>query len=280
MPTTWPLKKLDMIDLRARALNWTILLDLDGTVGYSLIPQSYAEKNALQFIGEWLNQQGVALKGHHNLDRDQLLHHYRQTKKQIYSEFEGLPQRHDKRLRFKRLLKNLCEIYRVKFSETCLDQTMARYWKTFEQKAKPFKDTHQSLKRLRKDFLLIILTNNCWDEALRKLQIFGLEVGTHFDLLVTAECIGFCKDVQNFFEPLQEHIHRTFNIVLNPNQLVVVGDEFADIEFANKAGLLSVRIKQDLFAEKEPGYESEEPDYTINTLSELIPIMKNHITLQ
>ncbi|MFQ5819447.1 MAG: HAD family hydrolase [Candidatus Heimdallarchaeota archaeon] len=278
MPTTWPLINLDLIDIRKRALNWTILLDLDGTVGYSLIPQSYAEKVALQFIGEWLNQQGVASKSPHNLNWDQLLHQYRQTKKQIYHEFEVLPQRHDKRLRFHRLLKKLCEIQGIEFSETCLDQVMARYWKTFKKEAKPFEDTYKSLKNLRKDYLLIILTNNCWDEALKKLQIFGLEVGTHFDLLVTAECIGFCKDAQDFFKQLQEHVYQNFNIDLDPDRLVVVGDELTDIEFAKKAGLLSVRIKQDLFAEKEPVHESEEPDYTINTLSELIPIMKNHLT--
>ncbi|MFQ6124710.1 MAG: HAD family hydrolase [Candidatus Heimdallarchaeota archaeon] len=277
MPTTWPHKNLDINDIRARALNWTILLDLDGTVGYSLIPQSSAEKNALQFIEEWLLQQDATLNDIYNLDRDQLLHHYRQTKKQIYNEFEVLPKRHDKRLRFQRLLRILSEIYEVEFPETFLDQVMTCYWETFEKEAKPFKDTHQSLKYLRKDFLIIILTNNCWDEALKKLQIFGLEVGTHFDLLVTAECIGFCKDAQDFFEQLQEHIHRTFKIDLDPERLIVVGDEFADIEFANKAGLLSVRIKQDLFAEKEPSSKSEEPNYTIKTISELIPIMKNHL---
>ncbi|MFX0210335.1 MAG: HAD family hydrolase [Candidatus Hodarchaeota archaeon] len=275
MPTTWPLKNLDLIDIRERALNWTILLDLDGTVGYSLIPQSYAEKVALQFIGDWLNQQGVTSKSAHNLVWDQLLHHYQQTKKQIYHEFETLPQRHDKRLRFQRLLRKLCEIQGVEFSETCLAQVMAHYWKTFEKKAKPFEDTYKSLKRLRKDYLLIILTNNCWDEALKKLQIFGLEVGTHFDLLVTAECIGFCKDSLDFFEQLHEHIRRSFKIDINPDRLIVVGDELTDIVFANKAGLLSVRIKQDLFAKKEPGHKNEEPDYTINALSELIPILKN-----
>ena len=280
LPTSWPLKNLDMSNLRERALNGTILLDLDGTVGYSLIPQSRAEEVALQVILEWLIQQCSYSKSVFNLDRDQLLDHYRQTKKQIYREFAALPQRHDKRFRFQRLLRELCETQDIEFSEEDLDQVMARYWKSFEEEAKPFEDTHESLQHLRKDFLLIILTNNCWDEALRKLQIFKVELGTHYDILVTAECIGYCKDAEGFFKQLQEYISESFDIKLTPNQLVIVGDDLADITFANKAGSVSVRIKQDLLAALEPRNKIEEPDFTINALSELVYIMKNHLTFQ
>jgi len=253
---------------------------MDGTLGYSLIPQNQAEKAALEFILEWMRQQYLDSKDPLDLDLEQLKQYYRQTKANIYQEFGVLPQRHDKRLRFQRLLGELCKTKNFDYSDAFLDRTMIRYWETFENEAKVFKDTYETLKRLQKDFLLIILTNNCFDEAHRKLKVFGLEVGTHYDILVTAECLGCCKDAKGCFEYVQEYLEKYYNLNLIPNRIVVVGDEFSDVVFANKAGLTSVRIKQDLFVEKTPNNSLEEPNYTINTLSELIPIMKNQYSSQ
>jgi len=258
-----------------RSQNWTILLDLDGTLGYSLIPQSKAETGVLQRILDLMKS--TTQNKHKTINWDQLNQLYRQVKKQIYTEYPALPQRHDKRLRYKRLLDEIDQTERISHPSSFLDNIMAHYWEIFEEKARVFDDTYDSLLNLRKDFLLIILTNNMMNEAVKKLQVFGLEQGIHYDILITAECIGFCKEAIGFFDKLQDYSIQKFNIELNPERLVIVGDELTDVIFGNRAGIHSVRIHQDLLAEKIPMNELEEPNFTINTLSELIPIMKNHL---
>ncbi len=261
--------------IKKRSQNWTILLDLDGTLGYSLIPQSKAETGVLQNILEFMKS--TTQNKHKTINWDQLNQLYQQVKKQLYTDYPALPQRHDKRLRFQRLLDEIDQTERISYPSSFLDNIMAHYWEIFEEKARVFEDTYDSLLNLRKDFLLIILTNNMMDEALRKLQVFGLEQGIHYDILITAECIGFCKEAIGFFDKLQDYSIQKFDIELNPDRLVIVGDELTDIIFGNRAGIHSVRIHQDLLAEKIPMNELEEPNFTINTLSELIPIMKNHL---
>ncbi len=280
LPAILPPTNQNITLLKTRVQTGTILLDMDGTLGYSLIPQSQAEKAALEFVLEWWSQQCHDSADPSALDLEQLVQYYRQTKANIYQEFGVLPQRHNKSLRFQRLLEELCKIKNLDYSEAVLEQTMMHYWETFEKEAKVFKDTYETLKHLQKDFLLIILTNNCFDEALRKLQVFGLEQETHYDILVTAECLGYCKDAEGCFEYVQEYLENNYDITLIPDRVIVVGDEFSDVVFANKAGLASVRIKQDLFIEKTPNNSLEEPNYTINTLSELITIMRTHFSSQ
>ena len=64
---------------------------------------------------------------------------------------------------------------------------------------------------------------------------------------------------------------------IQPEESVVIGDRISsEIIEGNRAGAVTVWIRQGKFAMDEPGEKIEQPDYTIYNLSELLDILEDY----
>ncbi|MEM4446285.1 MAG: HAD family hydrolase [Candidatus Jordarchaeales archaeon] len=244
------------------------LLDLDGTLGLSLIPEEDAILETLDFIAS-----EVARRFNKKIDRGTLYDLYVETKKEQYRLYPLNPKRHDKNLRWEMLLRKLGEKLGCKISEELFEDVKKVYWNLFESKARPYPDTHETLEKLMEKFNVVIVTNNDYAEAKKKIKLFGLEEGKHYDVLVTSEDFNVCKPSREFLEKLIPFLEEKLGRRVKPEHIVVVGDDpINDIAWAKSAGLKAIRVKRDLLAPREPNNEKEKADYDIEKLFELLEI--------
>ncbi|MHA1606194.1 MAG: HAD family hydrolase [Candidatus Freyarchaeota archaeon] len=247
-----------------------LLLDLDGTLGFSLIPEEEAISETLEFISRKLAKRfnrAVSIEELHAL--------YRETKREQYSIYHLNPKRHNKDLRWEMLLNKLESKVGVRLPEDFRDEVRMRYWSSFESKAKPYPDAQETLEKLMGGFVVVIVTNNDLAEAQRKLRIFGLKEGKHYDILITSENFNVCKPSPDFLKKLLPFLEQKLNCKVTLDNVVIIGDDPKnDIAWARSVGAKAIRIKRDLLADLEPGSEAEKADHVIENLSDLLIILR------
>ncbi|RWR12602.1 HAD family hydrolase [Siminovitchia fortis] len=125
-----------------------------------------------------------------------------------------------------------------------------------------YEDTFQVLDELKKDYLLVLITNGSPDLQNTKLAITP-ELAPYFDHIVISGGYGKGKPDKGIFE------HALSLVSLEKNKVIMVGDNLnTDILGANRAGIKSVWINRE---EKE---RSEvEPSYEIQQLSDLYELL-------
>lgn len=243
-------------------------MDLDGTLGLSLIPEEDAILETLDFIAS-----EVARRFNKEIDKDTLYNLYVETKKEQYASYPLNPKRHDKNLRWEMLLRKVGEKLGGEIPKELFEEVKRFYWSVFESKARPYPDTHETLEKLMEKFNVIIVTNNDYAEARRKIRLFGLEEGKHYDALVTSEDFNVCKPSPEFLKKLIPFLEEKLKRKVKPEHIIVVGDDpINDIAWAKSAGLKAIRVKRDLLAPREPNNEREKADYDIEKLFELLKI--------
>ncbi|MBS7287415.1 MAG: HAD family hydrolase [Candidatus Freyarchaeota archaeon] len=246
-----------------------LLFDLDGTLGLSLIPEEDAILETLRFISSELTKRlGKTIN-------ERALHAlYKETKSEQYRVYHLNPKRHNKNLRWEMLLRKLEDKFKIKFSEEFFENVKEHYWSVFESKAKPYPETQETLEKLMEKFAVVIVTNNDRAEAKRKLKLFGLREGEHYDVLVTSEDFNVCKPSPEFLERLFPFLEKKLSRRVNPGHVVIVGDDPKnDIAWARAVGARAVRVKRDLLAEHEPSSEMEKADHVIENLLELFKVL-------
>lgn len=131
---------------------------------------------------------------------------------------------------------------------------------------RPYPDTHATLQALRQNGYKIGLITNAmqpmWMRDL-ELEVYGLL--EYLDARITSGDTGYMK-------PHPAIYHRMLDMLdITPAQAVFVGDRPEnDIAGANAAGLISVLINPPHLQYELNGAQ---PDYTITSLSELLPIL-------
>jgi len=123
------------------------------------------------------------------------------------------------------------------------------------------------LKKLRKKGLkLVLITSGIYERQWKKIKILKLE--KEFDLIYVHD---FEKDVSKFgkFKKAMD------NFGLKPRNIVVVGDKVSsEIRMGNRLGATTVRLLKGRFSKMKPRNELEEPDYTINNIPDIVPLLK------
>ena len=117
------------------------------------------------------------------------------------------------------------------------------------------------LKKLKAKNVPIILvgkgSNDMYEEVNR------LEVNGYFSH------IYFCKGSKDV------SLYKSFIDVENPQLTIFVGDRVkSEIEVGNSLGATTIWVKQGKFASEEPENILQKPNYVVNSLTELIKIIK------
>jgi FMN phosphatase YigB (HAD superfamily) len=129
-----------------------------------------------------------------------------------------------------------------------------------------FSDTIPVLQELRRrDYKIGMVTNSFLPMWMRdsELQAYGLM--EYLDVRISAADVGFLKPHPQIYQKLLDQLQT------EPARTVFVGDRPGnDIAGANEVGLISVLMSPPHLDRDLNGVE---PDYTISSLSELLPIL-------
>lgn len=134
----------------------------------------------------------------------------------------------------------------------------------------PFPDTHATLAHLKDHGYKLVLVTSGHPERQRqkvnKLSLthyFNEQAGTLIlhNTHTTSDKTPFIKQAQQFLN-------------LPANQIAAVGDKLdAEISAANQVGMLTIRLRHGRQKNRAPQTPFERPDFEIDTLSELLPIL-------
>lgn len=131
----------------------------------------------------------------------------------------------------------------------------------------PFDDTHMVLEELkRRNYKIGLVTNSIFPMWMRDVELEAYELLHYFDARVTSGDVGVLK-------PHPEIYKRILGMLdVRPDQAVFVGDRPTnDIAGANEVGLVSILMAPPHLERELDGVV---PDYTIQSLSELIPLLE------
>jgi FMN phosphatase YigB (HAD superfamily) len=131
----------------------------------------------------------------------------------------------------------------------------------------PFDDTLHVLEELRlREYKIGLVTNSIFPMWMRDVELEAFDIIKFFDARITSGDIGYLKPHPQIYEKILEMLD------VRPERAVFVGDRPRnDIAGANQVGLISV-LMAPLHLERE--LDGVVPDYTISTLSELIPLLE------
>ncbi len=130
----------------------------------------------------------------------------------------------------------------------------------------PYPDTHATLSTLRQQgYKLGLLTNAMMPMWMRDVELRAYGLLDYFDARLTSGDFGYIKPHPAIYYELLRQV------ACKPAEAIFVGDRPAnDIAGAHAAGLISVLISPPHLARDLDGVK---PDYTIETLQELLPIL-------
>ncbi len=131
----------------------------------------------------------------------------------------------------------------------------------------PFSDTHQVLDRLQaRTYKLGLITNSFLPMWMRDVELAEYKLLDYFDARITSGDTGFMKPHPAIYQ-------RMLALLDTPaERAVFVGDRPEnDIAGANQAGLISILMAP---AHLQRELNGVEPDYTVASLSELLPLLE------
>jgi FMN phosphatase YigB (HAD superfamily) len=247
-----------------------LLIDMDGTLGFSLIPEDRAIHSALKWISE-----EVTRLSRHQVSEEEIEQLYMQIKTKQYKQYPLQTRRHDKRFRFTLLLDELSRDRHVEFPAKMIDKIMAIYWEVFQANAAPYPETHSTLEALKQRHKVVLITNNGKYEGEKKRKIFGLKPSKHYDLFITSEELGgTCKPSQEYFKRVMQQIRSSLGIDVPVNRIAIIGDDpSGDIALANMCGVMSVRVRKDLHSSEQPKSDLEKASAEIDEINELLKLL-------
>jgi FMN phosphatase YigB (HAD superfamily) len=247
-----------------------LLIDMDGTLGFSLIPEELAILSAIKWISDEFSKLAATPIG-----EEEVKELYKQIKSKQYKLYPLQTRRHDKTLRFTLLLEELSNVKRVKMPRKMIDDVMRIYWQVFEKNAAPYPGTHSTLEALKQRHKLVVITNNGKYEGERKRKIFGLEPEKHYDLFITSEELGnTCKPSEAYFDRVLRLVKSSLHIDVPTDRIVIIGDDpGGDITLANMCGIKSIRIRKDLHSSEEPRNDLEKASKEVNEVNELLDLL-------
>ena len=130
-----------------------------------------------------------------------------------------------------------------------------------------FDDTHYVLETLRQQqYKIGLVTNSIFHMWMRDIELEAYDLIDYFDARLTSGDCGYLKPHPQIYHKILEMLE------VRPEEAVFVGDRPQnDIAGANEVGLTSVLMSP---PHLERDLNGNVPDYTITSLSELLPILE------
>lgn len=131
-----------------------------------------------------------------------------------------------------------------------------------------YPDTHDVLDELReRGYKIGLITNAFQPMWMRDVELASYDLIDRLDARITSGDTGFMKPHPAIFWRMLGMLDS------EPDRAMYVGDSPAhDVRGANETGLISVHIDPP-HLDKQPKSPIEQPDFTITTLSDLIPVI-------
>ncbi len=149
----------------------------------------------------------------------------------------------------------LCEVYR--------EYNIANHDKLI----KPFPNVKETLQELKKrNIKMAVVTSKKAETAMRGLKCFGLEE--------YIEGIVGCYDVENTKPHPEPSVKGLEMLGLDGAECLIVGDSPFDLQSGRGAGCTTVAVGYSSF-DKETMEELAQPEYTINSMDELLTVINN-----
>jgi len=162
----------------------------------------------------------------------------------------------------------LLERLGLKWNPRVIAAGVAAYRETSSTYLKPYAETFPALLKLReRDYKIGVASEGRAVKEWQKLIQLGIQ---HlFDCVLTSEEIGPDVPTADLFKSVLKSLRAS------PEQTVYVGNRLdPDILYANKAKLISVRIRKGENRTQEPESAAMTPKYEVNKLSEIFEILE------
>lgn len=128
-----------------------------------------------------------------------------------------------------------------------------------------YPDVENILSALSQKYRLGIIANQSLGTA-KRLNDYG--IGKYFDIIISSAEEGVEKPNQKIFELALKRAN------CDPNEAIMIGDRLDnDILPANIMGMTTIWVRQSFAKYQTPKKELEQPDYTINSISEITKIV-------
>lgn len=238
-----------------------VLFDLDDTlIDWSGMEQEWEDLNRplVDNIYEHLSQNGHRLPDRTNFF-DAFVRRAHEVWDEAKEDLSG-PE-------FREALRRVCVDAGLNPSGDEIERLMEAYgWRPMPGVV-PYPDTIYVLQTLREaGYLLGIVTNSFYPMWMRDVELEHYKLIEFFDVRITASDAGFIKPHTAIYA------HALELLGTKPERTVFVGDRPQhDILGANEAGLISVLLDPPHLEREKNGIEA---DYTICTLTELLPILE------
>jgi putative hydrolase of the HAD superfamily len=237
-------ESIDISEIKA------VLFDLDETLIDSIQGHTGAHEKVSKLIVEYLEKNRIKIDSEElilqisNLDDTM-------NKKFVYDRDKWWPD----------LIHSVAP--KISISEDLTKKLTKEYWKSYAINAKPYVDTVSTLKYLKKNYLLGLISDTDHLPGMKRYRINIQPFKSLFDLtLVSGE---ETKETKPSPEPF---LYAAKKLGIKVSECIFVGDKpFADIEGAKKALMKTILVYR-----RDWGYAIE-ADYTIKSLNELCDIL-------
>lgn len=132
-----------------------------------------------------------------------------------------------------------------------------------------FPETHEVLKTLKTQYKLALITNVYPTTTVEHVHNILREANIHdyFDVITVSSGVGMSKPTAQIFEDTLQQLDVT------PDEAIMVGNTIStDIFGGNCVGMTTVLIQHQ---DKYQPMDWEQPDHTINSLTELLTLLAN-----
>ncbi|MFN6992187.1 MAG: HAD family hydrolase [Fervidobacterium sp.] len=166
-----------------------------------------------------------------------------------------------KRMSYSDLFKELADVRETSKAKV---KYMSRIWKKLQSNIKLFDDSLNVIKKLSKDYRLVLVTNTSYEEANIGLSIN--DIGRFFSKKVLSCDIGICKPNRGIYEIALSGLD------VKPEEVCMVGDLLnIDIIPAKSMGMKTILVDRDNNYKQKP----KESDFVVKSLDEIINILSN-----
>jgi HAD superfamily hydrolase (TIGR02253 family) len=232
-----------------------VLFDLDDTL-YEYEP---VHKKALAEVYKIFNTKIM------KISREKFTRLFNLSKTEIHQELSGTASSHNRILYFQRLIEKTHNTVDPKI----ILKLYYIYWGTFLNNMKLKKGVLETLKKLKKQDLKIVLVSDLTTNIQLK-KIGKLRITPYIDYLVTSEEAGSEKPHLIMFLLALKKIN------MLPEDAIFVGDSKSkDISGANAAGIDTVWVTNKKGKLKRDKQNYSLPDYYVKSIPQILNILEN-----
>ncbi|MFC1723282.1 HAD-IA family hydrolase [Nanoarchaeota archaeon] len=248
------LKKGKKMNVEIEPLVKVLIFDFDDTLEPFTLPKHKAqEKIAKIFLKEFGVYPPTTYKMIDDLDNEF-----------VYEGRGKTPDYFDRRVWFAEFFRRIG----VKVLKKDIQRYADAYWSEVLRYAKLFPGTKAMLRRLRKDYFIVVLTDADGPKCIKMERMKKLGMTELVDYIVVGNDVGRNKPDKRLFEYVMGHFG------VNGEECVMVGDKpWADLESAKKLGMKTVWVRQGSLGKIDKHYMYV--DHEIETVGEVEGLLKD-----